>query len=142
MQQDCEMLNRIRKSTQMGQVGIHAVMKGDLDTQFHKALKQQLEEYDKINKQADQLLQEHGGKPENINPLAKWGNRIATAMKHKADGSTSKIAEMMVEGNTKGMIKSMQSIRSLGVLDPKVSALSNRLLQTEQANIDQMKQYL
>lgn len=142
MQQDCEMLNRIRKSTQMGQVGIHAIMKGDINPQFHRALKQQLEEYDEINKQADRLLQEHGGKPENLGLLAKWGNRVATSMKHKVDGSTSKLAEMMVEGNTKGMIKSMQSIRSLGVLDPKVSALSNRLLQTEQANIDQMKQYL
>lgn len=142
MQQDCEMLNRIRKSTQMGQVGIHAVMKGDLNTEFHKVLKQQLDEYDEINKQADDLLRIHGGTPENISPIAKWGNAMATKMKHKADGSTSKIAEMMVEGNTKGMIKSMQAIRSLGVLDPKVSALSNRLLQTEQANIDQMKKYL
>ena len=55
---------------------------------------------------------------------------------------TSKIAELMLQGNTRGMIKSMHNIRTMGVLDPKVSSLSNRLLQTEQANIDQMKQYL
>ncbi len=142
MQHDCEMLNEIRKSTKMGQVGIHAVMKGGLTGTFHQALKSQLEEYDSIYQEADQLLKEHGGTPKNLNALAQWGNTMATSMKMKTDGSVSKVAEMMIQGNTKGMIKSIQSIRSMGVLDPKVSALSNRLLQTEQANIDQMKAYL
>ena len=36
----------------------------------------------------------------------------------------------------------MHNIRMMGLLDPKVSGLSNRLLQTEQANIDQMKGFL
>lgn len=142
MQQDCEMLNQIRQTTKMGQVGIHAVMKGGLSPEFHHALKSQLQEYDAIYHEADRLLQEHGGRPKNLSPLAKWGSSMASAMKLKTDGSVSKVAEMMIQGNTKGMIKSIQSIRGMGVLDPKVSALSNRLLQTEQANIDQMKAYL
>lgn len=142
MQQDCEMLNEIRKSTKMGQVGIHAVMKGGLTEDFHNVLKSQLEEYDAIYQEADTLLREHGGTPKNLSALAKWGSTMATSMKMKSDGSRSKVAEMMIQGNTKGMIKSIQSIRSMGILDPKVSALSNRLLQTEQANIDQMKAYL
>ena len=54
----------------------------------------------------------------------------------------SKIAELMLQGNTRGMIKSMHNIRNMGVLDPKVSSLANRLLQSEQANIDSMKQFL
>ena len=49
---------------------------------------------------------------------------------------------MMLQGNTRGMIKSMQNLRTMGVLDPKVSTLSRRLLQTEQANCNQMKQFL
>lgn len=142
MQQDCEMLNEIRKTTKMGQVGIHAVMKGGLTGEFHNVLKSQLEEYDAIYHEADTLLREHGGTPKKLNTLAKWGSAMATSMKMKSDGSHSKVAEMMIQGNTKGMIKSIQSIRSMGILDPKVSALSNRLLQTEQANIDQMKAYL
>ena len=142
MQQDCEMLNEIRKSTQMGQSGIHAVMKGGISEEMHNLLHQQLSEYDQIHAEADELLNRHGGKPENLSPLALWGSTMSAQMKRKADRSTSKIAEMMIEGNTKGVIKSMKSIRTMGVLDPKVSALSNRLLQTERANIEQMKGYL
>ena len=48
----------------------------------------------------------------------------------------------MLQGNTRGMIKSIHNSRTMETLDPKVSALSNRLLQTEQANIDQMKRFL
>ena len=33
-------------------------------------------------------------------------------------------------------------VRAMGVLDPKVSSLSTRLLQTEQANIEEMKHFL
>ena len=39
-------------------------------------------------------------------------------------------------------VKSMQNLRAMGVLDPKVSSLSTRLLQTEQANIEEMKHFL
>lgn len=142
MQQDVEMLNQIRKTTKMGQVGIHAVMKGGINTEFHDALKSQLQEYDAIYHEADSLLKQRDGEEENLSPLAIWGSTMASRMKMKADGSVSKMAEMMIEGNTKGMIKSIQSIRSMGVLDPKVSALSNRLLQTEISNIAQMKGFL
>ena len=39
-------------------------------------------------------------------------------------------------------IKSLHNIRTCGVVDPKISSLSTRLLQTEQANIEQMKSHL
>lgn len=142
MQQDCEMLNQIRKSTKMGQVGLQAVMKGNATREFHEVLQRQLAEYDTIYSEADTLLQEHGGKPKNLSPFAKWGAVLSADRKLRADGSNSKIAELVIQGSTKGMIESIQSIRSMGILDPKVSALSNRLLQTEQANIAEMKGYL
>lgn len=136
------MLNQIRKTTAMGQVGIQAVMKQCGVGTLHGVLQQQLSEYDAIYREADLLLREHAGKPEQLNPLAKWGAAMTAGRKLHSDASDSKIAEMMIEGNTKGMVKSIRAIRTMGILDPKVSALSNRLLQTEQANIAEMKAYL
>lgn len=142
MQQDCEMLNEIRKTTKMGQVGIQAVLKGGTGREFHDILQQQLAEYGVIYQQADTLLCEHSGKRQNLSPFARWGAVLSADRRLRSDPSNSKIAELLIEGSTKGMIKSIQSIRTMGILDPKVSALSNRLLQTEQANIAQMKAYL
>ena len=95
------------------------------------------------NTEADRLLREREGRVKNVSPLARYSSAMSAKMKVRmSDDPTSKIAELMLQGNTRGMIKSVQNIRSMGLLDPKVSGLSNRLLQTEQANIDQMKGFL
>lgn len=143
MTNDIPMLNAIHQATQMGSYGIKTVLNETGDRQFRAALRQQLAEYEELSGEAARLLHGHGATPKNINPMAKLGSAMTSKMKIRSSADpTSKIAELMLQGNTRGMIKSMHNIRTMGVLDPKVSSLSNRLLQTEQANIDQMKQYL
>lgn len=143
MQNDISMLNSIRKTTQMGCYGIQTVLDETENPVFREALRSQLAEYESIYSEADRLLHERDGKVRNVTPLARYGSAMAAKMKVRMSADpTSKIAELMLQGNTRGMIKSVQHIRSMGLLDPKVSGLSNRLLQTEQANIDQMKGFL
>ena len=143
MENDIPMLQSIRKATQMGCHGIDTIMDETLNRPFRNALKSQYKEYEEMFHEADRLLRERGAEPKNVNPLAKLGSAMSSKMKVRTSSEpTEKIAELMVQGNTRGMIKSMHNIRTMGVLDPKVSCLSNRLLQTEQANIDQMKQFL
>ena len=143
MTQDTEMLNSIRKTTEMGAYGIRAVMEETRDPALYKELQAQLAEYEKIYDQADILLKDRGGQPQNVNPMAKMGSSMSAKMQIRmAKDPNAKVAELMMQGNTKGMIKSIHNNRTMGVLDPKVSSLSNRLLQTEQANIDTLKTFL
>lgn len=143
MENDMNMLNSIRKTTQMGCIGINAVLNETRNQEFQEALRSQLREYDEIYNEADRLLRERGGQVKSVHPLVKQSSVLSSKLRVRAsEDTTSKIAELMLQGNTRGMIKSMHNIRTMGILDPKVSSLSNRLLQTEQANIDQMKQYL
>lgn len=143
MGNDMNMLNSIRKTTQMGCIGINAVLNETRNQEFQEALRSQLREYDEIYNEADRLLRERGGQVKSVHPLVKQSSVLSSRLRVRAsEDTTSKIAELMLQGNTRGMIKSMHNIRTMGILDPKVSSLSNRLLQTEQANIDQMKQYL
>ena len=127
----------------MGCIGINAVLNETRNQEFQEALRSQLREYDEIYNEADRLLRERGGQVKSVHPLVKQSSVLSSRLRVRAsEDTTSKIAELMLQGNTRGMIKSMHNIRTMGILDPKVSSLSNRLLQTEQANIDQMKQYL
>lgn len=143
MHKDCEMLNEIRKITQMGCFGIQAVLPQSSDAALTKALKTQLTEYERIGKEADALLRAHGGKEKNLPPMVKYANAMTSKLRTRlADDPNGKIAEMMLQGNTRGMVKSIRSGRTLPTLDPKVACLSARLLQTEQENIDCMKLYL
>ena len=139
MQNEIEMLRSIRQSTEMGCSGIRAVLPEAQNPAMQSALRSQWKEYDSIYAEADRLLRERGVRLSGVNPLAKYGSMLRV---RSSRNTTARIAEMLVQGNTRGMVKSMQNLRAMGVLDPKVSSLSTRLLQTEQANIEEMKHFL
>jgi hypothetical protein len=142
MIRDCEMLNTIRKTVQMGQVGIEAVLPSAEDPRFSAALRQQLAEYHQISKDADSLLKTIGGTPKDISSMVTVCAKASGRMRAKYAGNTSGIAEMMIEGNTKGMIKSIQNRNQYQCRDQRVDQLSQKLLDTEVHNIEQMKAYL
>ena len=136
------MLNEIRKSADMGVVGIEAVEQKTAQPLLRTTLGEQKQEYNEIYNRADCLLMAKGGQRQNISPLAKRAAKMASDMKLMMGKSDSRIAEMMVEGNTKGMIKSYQNIRAMDRTDAETMALSRKLLDTELHNIEQMKKFL
>lgn len=142
MNHDTQLLQGICKSTEMGQSGIRSVLKSARDPAMQRALASQLREYDAIHHQADRLLRDRGESARRIPGPVLTFSKMSAGMKMVRDSSSSAIAGMMIEGNTKGMVKSMRQNRTLHALDPKVSSLSNRLLQTELSNIEQMKAFL
>lgn len=137
-----KMLNEIRKGTDMGIVGIDCIFNSVENTAIREVLTEQRKEYQQIYNEADRLLESYGGKKRNISPFARYGAMMASRMKQTVDGSPAKVAEMMVEGNTRGLIKSYRCRRELYPTDPETRALADKLMQTEVHNIEQMKQFL
>ena len=88
------------------------------------------------------MITERGRQPEPLSMGAKMGTAMSRAMNAFNPPSTSKIAEMMISGNTKGVIKSIQHHRQYMGRDERVTDLSKKLLETENRNIEQMKPFL
>ena len=141
MKDDSTLLNHIRQTTDMGVDGIDSVIQY-ADGTFRQALEQQRTEYNKIHSSADQLLRKHGGRPEDVSAFAKWSSELSSGVKTMMDSSQSNIADMMIRGNTMGVTKGMQTMRECNVSDTAVTSLANKLIATEQANINQMKKFL
>ena len=141
MKDDCTLLNHIRQTTEMGVNGIDSVIQY-ADGTFRQALEQQRTEYNKIHSSADQLLRKHGGRPEDVSAFAKWSSELSSGVKTMMDSSQSNIADMMIRGNTMGVTKGLQTMRECNVSDTAVTSLANKLIATEQANINQMKKFL
>ena len=141
MKDDCTLLNHIRQTTEMGVDGIDSVIQY-ADGTFRQALEQQRTEYNKIHSSADQLLRKHGGRPEDVSAFAKWSSELSSGVKTMMDSSQSNIADMMIRGNTMGVTKGLQTMRDCNVSDTAVTSLANKLIATEQANINQMKKFL
>ncbi len=141
MKDDCTLLNHIRQTTEMGVDGIDSVIEY-AEGSFRQALEQQRTEYRKLHRSADTLLHRLGGVPEDLSSFAKWSSELSAGLKTMMDSSQSNLARMMIEGNTMGVTKSLQTMKSCDVHDKDVSNLAQKLLATEQANIDQMKTFL
>ena len=137
-----DLLNHIRQTTEMGRDGIDMVMEYAEYKPFRDALQDQKAEYSKLYRAADTMLRVRGGEPQELSAIARLSSELSSSMKTMRDHSTSKIAEMMIQGNTRGMTKSLQCLDQYSGEDKEVKALAEKLLRTEEANIEQMKPFL
>lgn len=137
-----EVLTSLLKTTQMGQVGIRSVLDTSMRPGIRRALESQLREYDAIETEAHALASQRGWELRELDPAIRMMSDMMTRMKLGGQGSESKIADMMIQGNTKGMIKSLKDLHQFTGDDERVRTLSQKLLDCENANIRQMQQYL
>lgn len=137
-----QLLNHIYQTAEMGQEGIQSVLKYTEEPKLVSALNSQLTEYGKLQDAAGSMLQARGEPPKGLGPVAKASSEMMSAMKAMTDRSASNIAEMMIQGSTMGVTKSLRTIRDCDVKDDGVRRLADKLLKTEQANIEEMKRFL
>lgn len=142
MRTEAQLLNDIYRTTEMGRDGIETVLPHAEKGPFRAALEQQLAEYKTIHGTAADMLRARGQEPKGLNPVVKLSAEMAGSFKTMADHSTSKIAEMMIQGNTMGLTKGLRNLHDYHGKDVRVRELAHKLLATEEANIVQMKQYL
>lgn len=143
MKSNKEILSSILKTTQMGQVGIRSVMDFAVRNDFKNALKSQLKEYDEIEREAHAIAAARGWEVSELDPTIKFMSKAYARANLRISGSDSKIAAMMIQGNTRGMIKGTKNQHhSTSRQDPRVSQLSQKLINCETQNIHQMQGYL
>lgn len=137
-----QLLNHIYQTAEMGGEGIRSVLKYTEEPKLADALNSQLTEYEKLQNAAGSLLQARGEPPKGLSPMAKASSEVMSTVKAMTDRSAANIAEMMIQGSTMGVTKSLRTIRDCDVHDDTVRRLADKLLKTEQANIEEMKRFL
>ena len=142
MLNDIEMLQSVRKTARMGCEGIDEILPMTGNESFRKSLETQREEYNKICDEADRMLVLKKAEPEDIASMAKMGSKTMTMMKTMKDNSDEHLAEMMYQGSAMGVTRIIRNMRKFTGNDPEVRALAERLLKTEENNMEQMKKFL
>ena len=131
-------LNDIIKTSQMGINGINVVMDKTHQPALRQALKVQRREYSDIEQQAKLLAQRKGYQIDQIKPITRRMGAMMSKTQLMVGDPDSKIAGMMIQGNTRGMILSLKNMRRCNQPDAQVAELAQKLLQTEKNNIDSM----
>lgn len=142
MKTDKDILSSILKTTQMGQSGIRSVMQCAASPSLQKALQLSLSAYDEIEKQAFSLADQRDIRVSELAPVTKGMSTAVSKLKLQCSNPDSKIADMMILGNTRGMIKGIRNRRQWDGKDQAIDQLSQKLLDYESENISEMKKYL
>lgn len=142
MKNSKELLTSVLKTTQMGQVGIRSVLDVSMRPGLRKALESQLREYDAIESEAHAIASQRGWELPELDPALRFMADAMTRMKLTHGNCDSKIADMMIQGNTRGMIKGLKNLHQFPKLDDQISIISQKLLDCETANIRQMQAFL
>ena len=142
MKNNQEMLSSILKTTQMGQVGIRSILDTSMRPSLRKALESQLQEYDSIESQAHALASQRGWDLPELQPGKRLMADMMTRMKLSYGNSDSKIADMMILGNTRGMVKGIKNMHQWADHDSQIENLSQKLIDCETSNIRQMQSFL
>lgn len=142
MKDSRDLLASVLKTTQMGQIGIRSVLKNPLRSTLRTALRSQLDEYDAIEREALSIASSRGWKLDNLDPAIKSMTDIMVKTKLSFGDADSKAAAMMIQGNTRGMIKSLKNLHHFNNSDQRISVLTQKLLDCEKENIKQMQGFL
>lgn len=139
---DRQMLSSILKTTQTGQISIQKVLDTSMRPGLRKALQSQLQEYNSIESDAYAMASQRGWELRDLQPGKRFAVEITAKMKLSRGNPDSKIADMMIQQNTQGMILVLKNLHQFQQQDSQVSALSQRLLDCETANIRQLQVFL
>ncbi len=138
---EMELLQYIYKTADMGCEGIHAVEK-HAEEKLLAELQREDREYEEIRSEADTLIRRGGDEPSGAGMMAKVSSEVMTAGQMALDDSRSRIAEMMIQGTTMGIVKTIRHLRDYEGNDEPTQSLGQKLLKTQEYNVEQMKKYL
>ena len=137
-----ELLSSMVRTTRMGQTGLRAVLGCSMKPQLKAILRDQLRVYDSLEDQARTLAEERGWKLQKKHSALEHMIEHMTRLKVGKREHSDKIAGMVLQGNTQGMISSIRDMHRYGGKDLQVSALNEKLICHEVENIRQMKPFL
>ena len=142
MKQNQEVLSTLLKTIQIGQTDIRSVLDTTMRSSLRNALKDQLQEYDSIETEAYTLALQRGWDLVELDPGRRFLRDRMNRMKLNSRNTDSRIADILIQGNTKGMIRGLKNLHQFEGLDHQIRILSQKLLDCETAHIRQMQGFL
>lgn len=142
MKSSKEILSSVVKTAQMGQIGIRSVLDYAYSHRLKDALCSQLKEYDMIETEAQEIAEKRNWELKELNPAVKFMSSACARASLTMGNIDSRIAAMMINGNTRGMIKGIKNQHHSKCTDTQINDLANKLISYEETNIQQMQEYL
>lgn len=135
-------LNEINKGAKMGMDSITYVSEKLEQEDMKEELSSQYSGYGKIVEKVNQLFEGYGEIPNDAPAKDKMMSWMGVQMNTMNDRSNSHIAEMLIQGNTMGIVECQKLINHNPNAEDKVKNVLHEFMSFSQNNIEKMKEYL
>lgn len=137
-----EFLNKIYKNSKSGSEAISYLKDKINDKNLLSDLQYQHMEYQNIQNRVGTELSKTGEVPKEQSPVAQIGMWSGVQLNTIMDKSPDKIAEMMIQGSTMGIIDMTRTIKQFPDATPESKKIGEDLIKLEENSMQKMKQYL
>ncbi len=140
--QDINVLDELNKGACMGRDAIHFIMDKVKDENLKKELERQYAKYKETNEKICQLYPEYNDrephKTGTINKVMTW---YGIEMKTLLDDSTSKIAELLMQGTNMGIIEGRRLLNDKN-MDEEVHKIAEDYVAFQEDAVEKFKPFL
>ena len=142
MKTNKELLSSLLKTTQIGQIEIRSVLDTAMEPSLRAILRGQLREFDSIESEAHRIASQRGWELPELDPAIRFLLDRRNRFRLTGKNTDSRIADILIQGNTKGIIQNLQNIHRFQSEDTRLRILCQKLLDCENAGIRQMQAFL
>ena len=139
---DINVLDELNKGACMGRDAIHFIMDKVKDDGLKQELNRQYAKYKEINERICKLYPEYNeGEPHKTGTMNKIMTWYGIEMKTLIDDSTSKIAELLMQGTNMGIIEGRRLLNDKN-MDSEVHKIVQEYVTMQEDAIEKLKQFL
>ena len=135
-------LDELNKGATMGIDAINFVIDKVKDNELKKVLKKQCQDYQDISDRICNLYPEYSEKkPHETNIVNKVMTWYGIEMKTMMDDTSSKMAELIMQGTNMGIIEGRRLLNNKGS-DEEINEIVRDYVKTQEDSLEKLKQFL
>lgn len=139
---EINVLDELNKGACMGMDAIHFILDKVKDNDFRKELNNQYNQYKLISDKICELYPEYSDKhPHETSTMNKVMTWYGIEMKTVMDDSTSKIAELLMQGTNMGIIEGRKLLNHKET-DKEVHKLVQEYVTMQERDVERLKRFL
>lgn len=138
---EINVLDELSKGACMGMDAIEFIMDKVNDKALKKELEHQYKEYEKTKEKINKIYPDKDKKPHETNAMNKAMTWYGIEMKTMLDDSTSKIAELLLQGTNMGIIEGRKLLNN-NELDENIHSLIQEYVDMQEQAVEKLKRFL
>ena len=138
-----KVLDEANKGCCMGRDALEVIIEKSDNKEFNECLKKYYDKYDKISNKMEDLYDEFSNEEiDETSKMEKTMTWYGINMRTMMDDSTSKYAELILQGANMGVIEGRRLLNHNKEIDGEVNKVIDEFVKMQEKMVEELKEYL